>query len=375
MVNEDKMTRYAFISHMEDYMKKLLKDPLRADTDDFLKSFHIDGPVALKMLMKRANPEDENSAIILRTEKIKDNGVDNNGKRNKDSFVVSYKIPRKDYTKKMRNLFISLFESNIIENSPITEAIKEQNMSLFENDYRLDEGAWGYGVLDNDSALDLQSEFGIQCLSFLTAKVNTFDTGALDDQGLWSNVGVLIDFLKKYKDDELQFTDAYNEAIDLVRQKLNYLINNEKFINSWSEPKSIKSSIRKLFKDVTLLRYQKEIMNVDDPNKIDPVPQHYTPINEDGEGCAMGGGTMGGMANGAPSAANSGQYTVPLFGKPIKRKSLYLTQEQVDYIKEATSTSNVGNYQYDVPLGNKNDDFYAEAMDHKNMMKKSWEEK
>ena len=30
-------------------------------------------------------------------------------------------------------------------------------------------------------------------------------------------------------------------------------------------------------------------------------------------------------------------------------------------------------YQYDVPFGEKGDDFYDEAMDHTNMMKKSWE--
>ena len=46
------MTRYAFISHMEDYIKKLLTDPLHADTDDFLKYHKIDGPKALSILTK-----------------------------------------------------------------------------------------------------------------------------------------------------------------------------------------------------------------------------------------------------------------------------------------------------------------------------------
>ena len=51
MVKHDEMTRYAFISHMEDYMKKLLKDPMHADTDEFLKSHDIDGPKALSILL------------------------------------------------------------------------------------------------------------------------------------------------------------------------------------------------------------------------------------------------------------------------------------------------------------------------------------
>lgn len=211
MIKHDEMTRYAFISHMEDYMKKLLKDPMHADTDEFLKSHDIDGPKALSILLKKSNPEDENSSIIVRTEKIKDNGIDDNGKKKPESFTVKYKIPRKDYTKKMRNLYINLFESNII-------------------------------------------------------------------------------------------------ADDILK--------------------------------------------------------------EDGEG------------GGATSADASGQYSTPLFGKPIKRKTMYITQEQADYIKktlkeEAVMDTPIGDFGYDVPIGdgkkNKKNNFYADANDHKNMMKKSWQ--
>lgn len=368
MDKEKKMTRYAFISHMEDYMKKLLKDPLRADTDEFLKSFKIDGPVALKMLLRKSNPNDDGSSILLRTERIKNNGYDDDGKRKKDSFEISYKIPRKDYTKKMRDLYITLFERNIIKDSPIENHYK----SLFEDENMINEGAWGYGILDSDSALDAQRTFANQCLSVLTANIQNTSTIGTDAQELWSNLGVLIDFLKKYKEDEIHLSDEYNAAVDLAKSKLNYLYNDEEFINAWSEPKSIMSSIKKQYKDVALLKYQKEIMNIDDPNKIDPIPSRYS-VNEDGDG-AVCGGTMDGMNNGAANSANSGQYTTPLFGKPV-RKSLYLTQEQVDYIKEATTTTNAGNYQYDVPFGDKDDDFYGEAMDHEDMMKKSWREK
>lgn len=213
-MGKKEMTRYAFISHMEDYLKKLINDPLKADTDDFLKSYGIDGPTALKIVLKKEDDGDENSSIVVRKETIKDNGVDDDGKKKKDSFVVSYKIPRKDYTRKMRNAFIRLFESNEIESSP---------------------------------------------------------------------------------------------------------------------------------------------------------------INEDGEGGCVGG-------EGATSADASGQFTQPLFGKPIKRtfaenkRTVYITEEQAEYLKEATTTSTAGNYQYDVPFGN-DSDFYKEANDHENIMKKSWPKK
>ena len=210
----NEMTRYAFISHMEDYMKKLLTDPLKADTDEFLKGHGIEGPVALKMLLKKTDPNDESSAVIIKSAKIKDNGTDENGKRVPDSFTIKYKIPRKDYTKKMRNLYISLFESNIVEGCP---------------------------------------------------------------------------------------------------------------------------------------------------------------INEEGE--CMGATTCD---------ASSGQFTQPLLGKPIKRKTIYITEDQAVAIKQyleendgAAATSTVGDYEITAPMGGKvnkgsKDPFYAEANDHTDIMKKSW---
>ena len=176
MGNHKEMTRYAFISHMEDYMKQLLKDPLHADTDEFLKYYGLNGPKALSLLLTRNIPDDENSAIVLKKISIKDNGYDENGKRLRDSFNIKYLIPRKDYTKKMRNLYINLFESNIIENSPINE------------------GAWGYGILDNDSALNKQTSFGKYAIGLLTHNLET----AINNDDKWANLGVLIDFLKKY---------------------------------------------------------------------------------------------------------------------------------------------------------------------------------
>ena len=71
MLKHKEMTRYAFISHIEDYLKQLLNDPLHADTDEFLKYHGLDGPKTLSLLLKRSNPEDENSAIVLRKIHIK----------------------------------------------------------------------------------------------------------------------------------------------------------------------------------------------------------------------------------------------------------------------------------------------------------------
>ena len=415
MAKHDEMTRHAFISHMEDYMKKLLTEPLKADTDEFLKGHGIDGPKALKILTMRSNPDDENSSIVVKSASIKDNGYDEDGKRNKDSFVVKYKIPRKDYTKKMRNLFISLFERNMVDNP------------------MLEEGAWGYGVLDNDEALDYQSQ-GVKAI---IAKMVNDINNANDADRLWSVVGVLYDFLKKYKNDEIQVTDEYTNAIKTCIDALNRLAKDQKFITSWDSESKIKASIKKTTEDLIAMRYNEEIMNSGGEIGLNPMPtiapqqplmedvnyyerplsstpspfksgekvvslckpgsigdrwakyvndneKKHTPkvVNEEGEGA------MDGVA-GATNAESSGQFTTPLFGKPVRRKSLYITQEQADFIGKmineeegmagmggATTTQTTGDYQYTVPLGSgkkKKDSFYGEAMDHKDMMKKSWQ--
>jgi hypothetical protein len=323
------MTRHAFISHMEDYMKKLLTDPLHADTDEFLKYHKIDGPKALSILTKKIDPNDKNSAVVIKTTKIKNNGIDDNGKRKPDSFTVQYKALRKDYLKKMRNLYINLFESNIIEDSP------------------LNEGAWGYGILDNDSACDNQSKFGISSLILLKTRLNSSKT----DDEKWANLGVLVDFLKRYDDAEFIISDEYNSAIELCKTTTKEFLNNKTFIESWNNPNKMKSELKKIFDKVSAMAYDK--------NRL----------NEDGEGAGAA------CTDGATNASCSGQYTTKILGdSPIRRKTMYITQEQQDYLKkmideEAVMGTMFGDFGYDAPaFGKKKDPSY----DHKNMMKKSW---
>ena len=359
MAKHDEMTRYAFNERMKAYMKKLLTDPLRADTDEFLKSHGIDGPKALEILTKRSNPEDENSAVVIKKATIKDNGVDDNGKRLKDSFVVKYRVPRKDFEKKMRNLYISLFEKHLTDN-PL-----------------LEEGAWGYGILDNDSALDYQSE---TTKAYILKVMNDIKNCG-DAQGRWAKVGVLVDFLKKYKSDELQVTKEYSLAIDFAKDVLKDLFDDESFISSWDDESKIKSSLKKSFNDVSVLRYNEDIMIADDdmPKPVNRGSVTGKPIPNDGKLMEDGEG------GGATSADASGQYTTPLFGGPIRKKTMYITQEQENYLRKViqeeegncpVQNTRIGAFGYDAPIGdgkkNKGNNFYKEADDHRNMMAKSW---
>jgi hypothetical protein len=119
------LTRHGFVSHMEDFIGKLIGDnPLSADVDDYLKGFDIDAKRALELLTK---PEDETrpeTAVVMRTERIKNGGYDEDGKPMKDEFQVIYKVPKKNpelgikgIDEKLRNMYIKLFENHMIKST------------------------------------------------------------------------------------------------------------------------------------------------------------------------------------------------------------------------------------------------------------------
>ena len=102
----DELTRYGFMSHMEAFIRQLLLDPKKAEIDDYLKSHGITNERALEILLKKPDKNNEESAVLVRKEKIK------TGEDGKDIFCVTYKLPRKDYKNKMRRLYVTEIEAN-----------------------------------------------------------------------------------------------------------------------------------------------------------------------------------------------------------------------------------------------------------------------
>lgn len=100
------MTYYAFLSHVKSYLKKLLTDPISAQPDDFLKNYGLEG--------KELNSKLTDNNIIIKNEKIDSSGE-------KDMFKISYKIPRQNFERKMKRLYSSLFESNIVDANVLNE--------------------------------------------------------------------------------------------------------------------------------------------------------------------------------------------------------------------------------------------------------------
>ena len=123
------LTRHGFVSHMEDFVGKLIGNhPLQADVDDYLKGFDIDSKKALEILTKPEIEGMPESAVVIRSERIKNGGKDEFGKPMKDEFQVIYKVPKKDpergikgIDEKLRNLYIKMFENHIIEGTVLNE--------------------------------------------------------------------------------------------------------------------------------------------------------------------------------------------------------------------------------------------------------------
>ena len=152
------LTRHGFVSHMEDFIGKLIGDsPLSADVDDYLKGFDIDSKKALEMLTKPEIDGVPESAVVMRTERIKNGGTDEFGKPMKDEFQVIYRVPKKDMAngikgidEKLRNLYIKLFENHIVKGTVLNE----------DGEGGMEAGP-GVGPVCNDTAPTDQPLFGM----------------------------------------------------------------------------------------------------------------------------------------------------------------------------------------------------------------------
>jgi hypothetical protein len=103
----NEITFFGFLSHTKAFLKNLLLSPLTADVDDYLKDNGLNREDFInKLLLKN---------IIEKETKIEDN----NGT---DKFMVSFKIPKRNFERKMRRLYSTIFEQHeITESSVIKE--------------------------------------------------------------------------------------------------------------------------------------------------------------------------------------------------------------------------------------------------------------
>lgn len=102
-----KMTEFRFNSNVKKFLHDLLVDPINADTNDLMKANGLDRNTLMKRL--------RDCGIVTSKQHINDK--DENGNPKSATMKVRYAVPKKNFDRKLKRLYISLFEQNL----PINE--------------------------------------------------------------------------------------------------------------------------------------------------------------------------------------------------------------------------------------------------------------
>lgn len=103
IANEMEMTEYKFNSNIKYFISQLLQDPVNAQPPAIFKFNGLKRSVLLAKMIK--------FGLITRIEKISDK--DENGQPKRATMLIKFKCPKKNFTKKLKKLYISLFEKNL----------------------------------------------------------------------------------------------------------------------------------------------------------------------------------------------------------------------------------------------------------------------
>lgn len=98
----EEVTYYSFLSHLKAFLANLLTDPINAKPDTFLLAHELNKGKLLNLLLNRG--------IIERESDVVDNDVKEN---EQPTFKIKYKIPRKNFERKIKRLYSKLFEINL----------------------------------------------------------------------------------------------------------------------------------------------------------------------------------------------------------------------------------------------------------------------
>lgn len=124
-----KLTEYKFYNNVQRFLSDLLKDPVGAKVPFLLQANGIERNQLLYHLKSRG--------IINRTQKISDK--DSQGNPKTARMVVKYNVPKKDFAKKMKKLYIDMVAKNVPEKEKKKEVMNE--WSQLEDDLKLANGS------------------------------------------------------------------------------------------------------------------------------------------------------------------------------------------------------------------------------------------
>jgi hypothetical protein len=101
------MTEEKFFNGLKRFLRLLLSDPVNADTSDRFKANGLDRNTLVKMLI--------DNGIVSKKQRINDR--DENGDFKTATMKTKYVVPKKGFDRKIKRLYIKLFEKNL----PINE--------------------------------------------------------------------------------------------------------------------------------------------------------------------------------------------------------------------------------------------------------------
>lgn len=108
------MTEYKFNNAIKKYLHDLLVDPVNAEIPDVLKMYGYRRGRLIGIL--------KNNDLLRKSERIVDK--DENGMDKTATMQVKYQVPKKNFDRKLRNLYIKLFERNVPERN-IEDTVNE----------------------------------------------------------------------------------------------------------------------------------------------------------------------------------------------------------------------------------------------------------
>ena len=108
---EQETTFYRFLSEIRAFLSKLVKSPMKADVNKYLKDRNFNKTKTINVLMKRD--------VLERHEKILDS---TNSDEKEPKYTVKYKVRKKDFEDRIYKIYIQYFEKNLPEKK---EEIKE----------------------------------------------------------------------------------------------------------------------------------------------------------------------------------------------------------------------------------------------------------
>lgn len=354
-----------FLYHAKQFLKDLLTKPLTCDVSDFFKDLGFTKTSLIQTLLDRG--------IIEKDTKI------DTIKEDKDVFTVSYKIPKRNFDRKMRRLYSTLFEKNEINESVLNEnggqllAPNGKPSNLPAHLWQLVRSAgfkqwfgdWEHNPQQSSKVVDENGEPMVMLHNTKT-DFDTFDP-------------------KK--------SIAPNGAMWFANQKAMPMISGFSGTGRGNIDMELFLNIRKPnYEGLDASYYAKEegfdgviiqdsgamVCVVYEPNQIKSIRNKgnfannnmniYENMISEEDAPALGGNGATGCDNLQGDSGSDGYYVSNIEKTPVQRRKIHINERQLTTLLEM-GTADAGNYQYDVPFEfNGGED---PAYDHKNIIRKS----